>query len=1500
MSMLDSPSRSPNNSFLNRYVQNLEDEKESPLKSLSLSRINSTLKPPSTPTRIDELKFNIVRNSPVHNSNKATNNIFNQSTSILPLNASIIGIQMPNIDTSSMNNEELKYYEFLCRVGEIRLWIEEVIGESIPSEIDLCTGDSLRNGVYLATVAQNINSELVKEIYPAGNKLQFKHTQNINSFFSLVEHVGVPDSFRFELQDLYNKKDMPQVFETLNILITIINKKWPKDTPQLQNLSGQLTFSKEDIRKCQRSWPRIRDFKSLATSPASSPKKNTPIKPALIEDFQIYDLKKKVITEVLKTPERKSAIKSKSEYIPTISNLTTTAQPTDIYQDSTPDAAMYTPSFRIRDSSLLSRTPHLEYSPIKVSSLSYHSPSISRFSARDTDFYLRRSQYREKELQFYDTHSYSPSRYSPRRKQKISELEFLEKTINIQSICRGVNLRFSLNMKLRLARLYEREVLLLQSLIRGNVSTNEFIKNNGVEFQKCELEQLPKLQAVIKAISIRDIFDNLRNKQLRQERFIIQLQTFSRGVIQRRRTDLNWNLIQIINQPLINLQAILIGTLIRINVAAKKKSASSNRLQMITLQSLCRGFNTRRCMSTVLDNFNSTDIDGLNEIQVILKGIKTRNKFRTLQMRLQNYDIEIIQISALLRGKNVRIRYPKNISTDINEQDNIRSLQSYIRGVLVRYALDLVDDIVKSNYLKKIQANARGSMIRSKLNQRNSYMMKNLRSVIKIQNWIRMYNQRSAYLEISRSSSPSLWSVRKFVHLLNGIDNIEELQNQLERQQAALDSENMKKEKLEKELRQQMDLSDVLGKFNIQHEIGSHLAKLSIPKSKYPSFEKLFYLLQVDPAYWKILYTKEPEFTEANVYFSFSTVNQKMRSREKVYFIRFIAETIQLNMVEHHSITEFLDNDSQFWQRMFKIFLQREYPELISLFLPVLEYLNDPRIDFTNDPYIIYKTIHMSEPQHYSTAIKDPETEAKFIENLRNIWHAVELVADVFTNSNDKLPIELKMLCSKVFSFSADRNSKETSSIRAISKTIIGTFSKEYFGNRHYYGFIDSNTESVDLKMSTLMSVLDTLFNFKEFDGYCQPLNQYAEEITPFLKDMLYNMMAGIDYEQDCNDLIYEDMISVRPKLEILSEKILMITRNFQEYSSCFPKEDVIVDILSQCVEDKSLPLAGRVTLELNATSYVFLASDNRMRKVYDQVKRALIYMMQVEEVDTSLYDLAISNLIPNDEPTFLELLTRNPKIASDPMVKCLETPEYFNLKNHALKRISELQNLGVINSSDNKLQNILNDIANTIKNPHYTINFINNELHVTKDTLNEISEINNQLSINYKILKKFLDHILLNFRASKDFSAINKGALGNIKGAYKKVQSKNKPELMGLKFKWTIRQLYEKGVITKIEGEKLSLQTVKVFGSSGPKFPDINFKISTSDGAKFGIQMIDKRKGPANRYGDSVDAFDFYELLNTQGGNNIDTWYQFNSKVTVSTTQLLDLIVTTFYNRHN
>lgn len=1491
-----------------------------------------------------------------------------------------------NVNTANLTREEKGYYELLCRVAEIKQWIESVIGEDLPSEVELTTGDSLRNGVYLAKVTQRINPDLAPSVFPAGNRLQFKHTQNINAFFNLVDHVGLPNSFRFELQDLYNKQDLPQVFETLYILITMINKKWPTKTPIIENLSGKANFSEDDIRKCRKTWPRIRDFKSLNVSSVKSTvgkKETAPTGGGLIQDFSTveasepssepetsnskplltkgqpilkpdseeeYSLAEKSSTPIkqeeledtessrLSTPEPEPAPKSKEPNEPfkfehsvstpvrrtrqKLESIKLSPSPGEIHSPYLLPTADYrdynsvspirsqgfrpiesdsfrNPSSRGIDSDLMSRSSHLEYSPLKSTSLSYYSPTISRYLTYDSDFYVRRSQARERGIDFYQTYKYEPVSYSPQRKQRMTEVEFLDKVIRIQNICRGANTRFDMRIQLRLLKLFEREVLRFQSIIRGSKKRVNIPQRFSITLTDDQRLSLIKLQALVRSNRVNSHHEVLRIKVSRQLAQIEALQSIFRASCSRKQVKQELADRRLSDAPLRRIQSWIRGNRCRNHIGSASRSLLSEVSSVEQYQGCCRGLLYRRHF-LFANHFNEKALSQLEEFQERIRGAKVRNPVYDLIYDAEGKNRVFERLSAILRGRKLRDSLLDILYGDDPDFANVRPLQGIIRGVLVRYTLDLVDDIVEFNHLEQFQAHTKGFLVRSGLDKRSKYFKRNERSVIIIQSKIRTFLQRESFFDLLHHPNPHIKHVRKYAYLLNNTGTIEENQDKLESCQAQLDSENLKKETFEKNIRQQLDTGDVLEKFALTKGLTKELSGMDIPFCRYPTYEKLFFLLQVDPSYWKILYAFEPDFVEKNMYVSFSTVNQRMGRREKIYFVRVLADILQQEVIEGRSMHHYLSKPDKFWNRMLRTFLRREYPEVFAIFQPLLKYINNPRVHFESDPSVLYRDIHHVEPLSRSEAIEDQKTKLKFIENLRNLWHSVELTAEIFTRRLKDIPLEVRFIASKMFTCAADKNTDEIGSLRSISTVLINSFIFEYVENRSFYGFESGESPQLDGKLHSFMRAAQTVFGLGRFTGYYDPLNQYADEINIQMKELLFNIILDPAFEQEADTLVYRDMVKSSPKLEILTEKVLSISVKFRDYLPEFPDDDVIHEVLERKPTSRDFEKSGRIVLDLTASAYRFLVCDDRMRKVYDQVKRAMVYMMQVEDIETNLSDLVVSTVLPEDEPNFKTLMAANPGIMNDPMIKTLQSPKYFNMKSGTLKKLKELEQSGIIKANSNQLQNFLNDIANTIKNPHYAIDYVTEELHLTQETLRGVAKINKQSEKTLINLRTRVNQAIRDVLRSKSFNPGNKSTFDNLKGAYKRVQTRKSDRIEGtMKFKWTTRQLYERGVVKSIESENLGEQKVKVFGSSGPKFPDVNFKISTSDGASYGIQIADKRKGFEKRL-EGVDSFNFRELLGTQVGSKVKIWKILNNKVVVDTTQLLKLIIEVFLKREN
>lgn len=109
----------------------------------------------------------------------------------------------------------LQAYEYLCHIAEAKEWIEACISESIPPITQL--DSHLRNGVVLAKLAQHFEPSTVRRIFEA-ERLQFRHSENINYFFRFSKTVGLPENFHFELIDLYEGKNIPKVIYCIHAL----------------------------------------------------------------------------------------------------------------------------------------------------------------------------------------------------------------------------------------------------------------------------------------------------------------------------------------------------------------------------------------------------------------------------------------------------------------------------------------------------------------------------------------------------------------------------------------------------------------------------------------------------------------------------------------------------------------------------------------------------------------------------------------------------------------------------------------------------------------------------------------------------------------------------------------------------------------------------------------------------------------------------------------------------------------------------------------------------------------------------------------------------------------------------------------------------------------------------------------------------------------------------------------------------------------------------------
>lgn len=103
-------------------------------------------------------------------------------------------------------------------------WIESIIGAKFPA--GQTYEDVLKDGQVLCALINKIKPGSVPKVNSSGG--QFKMMENINNFQKGIQAYGVPDQDVFQTVDLYEKKDISQVTNTLFALGRAVSLKFSK------------------------------------------------------------------------------------------------------------------------------------------------------------------------------------------------------------------------------------------------------------------------------------------------------------------------------------------------------------------------------------------------------------------------------------------------------------------------------------------------------------------------------------------------------------------------------------------------------------------------------------------------------------------------------------------------------------------------------------------------------------------------------------------------------------------------------------------------------------------------------------------------------------------------------------------------------------------------------------------------------------------------------------------------------------------------------------------------------------------------------------------------------------------------------------------------------------------------------------------------------------------------------------------------------------------------
>lgn len=1416
--------------------------------------------------------------------------------------------------------KDSKGYEYLCRIQAIKNWLQVVLDEEIAQEpAELIS--YIRNGIYLAKLA-NVFLPLKKTVYTNDRKLEFRHTENINRFFMLLQYLNIPDLFRFELTDLYDAKDVPKVWFCFHAMGYIIHQM-DSNYPAIENLVGKLEFEDSDIKIADRALVghHLPNFSSADQENSSSPGRNS---------YMIKTLTMQTPTKLAIPPrpslntETGNPFREQVPSLPSSLNyeLNSVRKPDlSISAYKTPD----TSPVAAHSSHLSVKSPELDNYVINVIKLQALSKGVLFRYKMFVDRIMLRSF--DSEL----TELFSVIRGNLSRKHTVHRhrndlLSFRDDIITLQSMARSKILRRFLGYSFCTED--ERSVLKLQSLVRGSM-VRQRVKTIKGALRQSEPDLL-RLQCMIRGRRIHQRVSTVAPVRSQIEDNVIKLQSLCRRALYHRQTN-----------------------------SAIVSRLSDNEISQ--LQSIIRGGQTRNKVRVYLRTLSKEHYN-LRELQSIARGGVLRTRLcNNVLITLLGEDIKMNELFAKVRGNSLRrqVGYKKSVLEYVAESE-VTPIQSVFRGILLRFQkdIDLEDVYEHVNSIISLQAKIRANAVTKDMILMENHYTNNLDKVVKAQSILRSKYIHNAYKSLINMKNPPVAVLRKFAYLLS--DSCSDYQEEM--QLSKLKDLILEKSKNNEDLELQIENLDIKlslldknkisiedfmkqnNKFKAYKPVqpktlnATNLDKLNkSSRKRIELYLSMFYFLQTKPTYWLRLYKDHPscdrdEFTKTLQHqillvFPLLKGSVSTHSREEFFFLKFVCTLMDNDILRSKNIADITKAKSALWIDFIVDFNNHVYQRmhLKKIFgKMVSRIIDDDELTFESDPSIIYNHIRDKEIRVHGSsskkmtitpqeAIKDEEVSSAFVKNLITLREVSADSMELIQKSVADIPLHVKIIARKAYLLSSinfpDQSEQQHLAVAGV------IFFKHYISNiMHFPGNFGYSTKDpfptavgstsrLAENLKYLSRVLLQIFSMKPFtDNFMKPLNDYVlscvDTTRAIVKEVINVTLLEVEYEM--ND--YDDIVShSKPQLTMkVSDMIAvekMVTRNLDIVAPSM--DDQLYSIASELNEvvnsaDDFVTLTelGSVTLTLSPRTQEDTVADSKVKTLLAQAKRCLLYIIRVQD-GNDLLELFIHGIKPVHEVKFRKIIESENNASGkssteiNPYRKSflgdLTRMSYIDLKKLALKVILQLESLNIV-SRKNSFQELLNLIVVDIKTKHSQRLSRKSQLKIANQTVDKLLEkekfLRRQLHDYEQHIDSVLSELQLKPKEKKIFSIIP--VFSKQYFYHRQLKKNNRLPKFG-SYKYSAKKLMDQDVITDFAGE-----IAGKFASSSK----LDFMFSCH---KLGQFVIEAANGSVTIPG-ACATITLDQLLDHQYEKK-KSWEMFSSMVTFDTDNLSALIFRKFYD---
>ncbi|WVF72140.1 hypothetical protein IAT40_006952 [Kwoniella sp. CBS 6097] len=1290
-------------------------------------------------------------------------------------------------------------YEYLCHVGEAQQWIEGCLEEELPFGVTEME-EGLRDGVVLAKLARVYEGESVVRRIWTESKHRYKQSDNINYFLNFVRNVGMPETFIFELTDLYNKKNIPKVIFCIHILSHLLARLGRAE--RIGNLVGQFEFTSDQLAATQKglqgvAMPNFGDVGNTLAKEASW----EPEEPEETED------------------ERRDRLLLECE--PAIIDL---------------------------QRHLRGRLARMRVSRTHAQ-LELAEPLIVRLQAKARTTLIQRSHKAGKaernQLQGFAITVQAVARGHAARQRRDARINAVRASdramVGVQAQVRGLLVRIRRSIEQNHLDKSYRSIVGIQAQSRGHLARRNCRSHRQVLAHPEVVQSVSTLQAVLRGRLHRQAAAKQQHVIAGQLATFTSMQSQLRGALVRRRIRAQEQKMDDATDYVVAIQAVCRGVLAR-----KKKRAFTITLQqtspaIASLQAVARARLAKQAHKNMQKALAKVEVAGsVGGLQAFLRTKLAKKQTTEQKKKLEFVQPDVIGFQAVARGKLARDEYRlwRDYLHEPRTLGALVFLQSLIRGFLARRRMYIHTSYVHRNVDKvvKIQSLWRGRV------QRQMYdkLITGLEvDVPTVQNYMHLLDDT----ESDFADQVRIETLRgQVVDLIRENQGLETEVKELDTKIALIINNKMTFQELARAKHRATEGNNYTTPNNDPFSGGVHLDRTN--QRKLELFEQLFFMLQTKPEYISRLLRqlaimdeageKDRRMVEGVVMILFGFGHER---REEYLFHKL------LQLVVHEEILLASTLHDLAHSRFAIISVAAEYikPSLTPyiqdvLYDHVMRVVNAPDLDLCTDPVKLYQGIINAEETQTGVPSQLPRdrnadqilqenatVRALFIRNLQELRGLTELLISGLVDSHAKLPYSIRLLAREALLALQTKFPEATDDelVPVVARTVVLPFILPAIIAPEQYGIASDGVGPLERRN---LAEIANLVSHVAGQQYTNTPNQRLVR-TPLEAFISASAWPFREWILDVADVehaegqfhaheLFESTIEAKP-IKITRNDIYGMLSALIQHSQTITtgnKKDPINGILGELEGPPIEYDRSKNTVNLRLTNRLAgpQPGDPNAEEKADwvQAKRHVLAVLRVQTGKT-LYDVLVTRPEEVHEQMWIEEVHRdialeNARLARHGLpptpveaqyqIESIRSLPFHEVKSRAIEFCMKLERSGKLSRSDN-FAGLLVSIASDIRQKHHLRKMRKDNLAGMIKAFDDMSKKKEEFESQVKAYHDYIDGAMAELQAKGK----KKPIFMSKQYRHQKSQQRQGKQAKFGSYKYTAADLYEKRILLSV-----------------------------------------------------------------------------------------------------